>query len=535
MDVSILNVIKSKGLLLEKDVFDLLEKFENPNVAKDFLVQLERVSGQKMITKNLLSSNAEYVKSFVGNLKEESKGEVENVFVKLGISLEIRRERKNVGEKESSEVRNRSDYKVFYADTNTDKKIEVKDFTKHFRVRYQQLQKILMLRPELQHNLTSINKLGSDRSSVSLIGIVSEKRVTKNKNIIISFEDLTGKVNVLVKFESNERERGKQTTFSIAEDLQLDDIIGIKGSGNKDMVFGREIFFPDSFLLEKTKFNEDVRVAFLSDVHCGSDRHLNKSLEKFLEWMNSDNEDALKIKYLFFVGDNVDGVGIFPGQENSLNLKSMETQYELLASYLNRIPKRVTIFLCPGQHDASRVAEPQPPISRRYARALYEIDNLILVNNPSVIKLCEGQNEFKILMYHGGSIHHFINEIKELRMMKAHQCPAKAVKEMLKRRHLAPSHGINRSLVYVPGGEKDPLVIDEVPDVLCTGEVHRLDVDNYNGVLIITGSCWQYQTPFEEKIGNLPDYAKVPVLNLRTRELKIFDFADEEEVNSYAV
>jgi len=101
----------------------------------------------------------------------------------------------------------------------------------------------------------------------------------------------------------------------------------------------------------------------------------------------------------------------------------------------------------------------------------------------------------------------------------------------LKRRHLAPSHGVSISIVYTPNAEKDPLVISEVPDVLCTGEMHRLDISSYNGVLIITGSCWQAQTPFEEKIGNEPDPAKVPVLNLKTRELKIFDFRDETEVD----
>jgi len=71
------------------------------------------------------------------------------------------------------------------------------------------------------------------------------------------------------------------------------------------------------------------------------------------------------------------------------------------------------------------------------------------------------------------------------------------------------------------------MVISEVPDVLCTGEVHRLDIENYNGTIIITGSCWQGQTEFEEKVGNLPDPGKVPVLNLKSRELRIFTFCDD--------
>jgi len=252
---------------------------------------------------------------------------------------------------------------------------------------------------------------------------------------------------------------------------------------------------------------------------------------EIIDWINSDDENARKIQYLFIVGDNVDGVGVFPGQENVLKLKSMEEQYGQLASYLRKVPKHITMFMCPGQHDATRVAEPQPVVNKKYANELYDIENLILVTNPTLVKLLEGEKEFKILMYHGASVHTFINEIRDLRLMKAHRCPAKAVEQMLKRRHLAPMYGVSPSIVYIPNAENDPLVINEVPDVLCTGEVHRLDISNYNGVLIITGSCWQAQTPFEEKVGNIPDPAKVPVLNLKTRELKIFDFGVEEEIN----
>jgi len=96
---------------------------------------------------------------------------------------------------------------------------------------------------------------------------------------------------------------------------------------------------------------------------------------------------------------------------------------------------------------------------------------------------------------------------------------------MLKRRHLSPSHSY---VNYIPNREKDPLVISEVPDVLCTGEVHRLDIEMYNGTLILTGSCWQSQTEFEEKVGNIPDPCKVPLFNLKTRELKIMDFNMEK-------
>ncbi|MBU1051749.1 MAG: metallophosphoesterase [Nanoarchaeota archaeon] len=523
MDKGVLNTIREKGLLLEKEIYDLISGFNNARVARDFLEQLEKVSGQKLLTRSVLNKNVGYVKQFVNQLPGEDKSVVEKVFVNLGLSLEVRRE-KEVIEEISLKNLEKHHYKIIYSDTAPDKKLEVRDFTKHFRARYQQLQRILMQRPELQRNLVSINKISSDRTNVGIIAIVTEKRITKNKNLIITFEDLTGEIKALVKFDREE-------IFQKAEELQLDDVVGIKASGNRDILFVYDIFYPDSFIYEKMRFESDINVAFISDTHCGSGRHLAKSFNRFLEWINGDSEVAKKIKYLFFVGDSVDGVGIFPGQEAELNLKTMEEQYGLVASYLKRIPKHITIFMCPGQHDATRVAEPQPIINKKYAPQLYEIENLVLVTNPTMVKLLEGEKEFKVLMYHGASMNALINEVKSLRMMKAYRCPAKAVEQMLKRRHLAPMYGVSPSIVYVPNAEHDPLVISEVPDVLCTGEVHHLDVGSYNRVLIITGSCWQAQTPFEEKVGHVPDPCKVPVLNLKTRELKVFDFRDDTEVD----
>ncbi|MEM4259196.1 MAG: hypothetical protein QXS38_00315 [Candidatus Pacearchaeota archaeon] len=518
MKFELLKTIRERGLLLEKDIFDLLNSFDDVRLAKDFLEGLERFSGQKIITRSTLTKNFEYVQNIVSKLPGENKSLVEKIFVKLGLQLEITKE-KQISNKNLGENTKKQSFQVECFDTSVTKKIEVSDFVGSFRARYQQLQRILMNRPELQQNLVSINKISNNRQSHSIIAIVTEKRITKNKNMIIKFEDLTGEINGLVKFENEE-------VFKKADELLLDDIVGVKASGNRDLLFIHDIFYPDSFINQRVKFEEDICIAFLSDLHVGSKMHLQSNLEKFLEWLNSGDETAKKIRYLFFVGDNVDGVGVFPGQEEVLILKSMKEQYEQLAYYLRKVPKIITMFLCPGQHDASRVAEPQPLLDRDYAGPLYDIDNLVLVTNPATIRIFEKDKEFKVLMYHGASIHSFINGIPELREIKAHKSPAKAVKHMLKRRHLAPMHS---NVTYIPNAEKDPLVISEVPDILATGEVHRLDIENYNGTLIITGSCWQSQTPFEEKVGNVPDPCKVPVFNLKTRELKIFDFSGEVE------
>jgi len=157
---------------------------------------------------------------------------------------------------------------------------------------------------------------------------------------------------------------------------------------------------------------------------------------------------------------------------------------------------------------------------------LHKIPNLYLVSNPSFVEI-ECQNEkpgIKILMYHGASMHSFVDEIEELRLSNSSRFPAKIVKHLLLRRHLAPTHG---SVVYIPDANEDHLVIKEVPDIITTGDLHRPDIDKYNGILIICNSCWQSMTAFEEKVGNIPDPSKVNLLNLKTFEIKILDFSED--------
>ncbi|MEM4271503.1 MAG: hypothetical protein QXD13_00185, partial [Candidatus Pacearchaeota archaeon] len=327
----ILKTIREKGLLLEKEIFDLVNSFKNVDAARDFLSKLEASSGQKMITKAVLNKNFEYVQNIFNKLQGEDKSSVENVIVKLGLSLEISKEKTMVDKK--AEI-NKNTYQIISPDSTTTKKIEVNDFVESFRSRYLQMQRILMARPNLQ-NLVSINKISNNRQSLSIIGMVSEKRVTKNKNLMVRFEDLTGEISGLVKFENEE-------VFKKADELQLDDVVGIRASGNRDFLYIHDIIYPDAFLPQRIKFEEDISIAFLSDVHAGSKMHLGKNFERFIEWLNSEDENAKKIKYLFFVGDNVDGVGIFPGQEDVLMLKSMKEQYALLASYLRKVPKQIT-------------------------------------------------------------------------------------------------------------------------------------------------------------------------------------------------
>ncbi len=411
-----------------------------------------------------------------------------------------------------------TNYKVLESWNLPSRKVSVEDFVKHFRNRFVILKGILQSHSELV-NLTTINKLAVQKQqSVSVIGLVCNKRTTKNKNVILELEDLTGKISVLVN-QNNEE------AFKKVQQIVLDEVIGVKCSGSSEILFVNEIVFPEAFSKKaaNSDYPEDY-AAFISDTHVGSTMFLEEEFSKFISWINMEKgsdaqkEIAGKIKYLFITGDTVDGVGVYPGQEDLLKIKDIRAQYAKLAEYLNMIRKDITIFMIPGQHDAVRVAEPQPPVGENYAPELYKLDNLILLSNPSLVEVC-GK---KVLLYHGASYHNLIDGIEELRLSNAHNTPTRVSKLLLSKRHLAPTHS---DVVYVPTEDTDPLAMRESPDIFATGDLHKTDVSMYNNIRIIAGSCWQSMTPFEEKVGNHPDPCKVPILNLKTNAIKIIDFS----------
>ena len=502
-----------RGMLVDKEISSILEGFDNITARR----VIEKISGlkERMITKEFIAENANKIREII-----DDKNIIEKFKVNLNLEVEISREIKV--ERKEAVLEN---VKVLFSHSNATKKIEPGDFTRYFRVRYSEIKRILQERKELE-NLSSINKLGGQKQNVSLIGMVFSKRVSKNKNIILEIEDLTGKIMVLVT-------KNKPEVYSKAKEVIVDDIVGIKGVGDKEFIYANDIIYPDSMLSEKAHIDNDESVAFISDIHVGSNNFLEKNFQKFISWINGEvgdekqREEARKVKYLLVTGDCVDGVGVFPGQEFLITIKDIKGQYKKLAEYLSSIRKEVKIILCPGQHDAVRVAEPQPFIGKEYAKELYDIDNLILVSNPALIEIGNnGKKGVRVLMYHGASLNSFVSEIESLRIGKAHDNPSLVVKEMLKRRHLASIHS---SVTYIPNEKEDVLLIKDIPDIINTADFHRPSVDLYNNVLIITSSCWQSITPFEEKVGNHPDPCKVPVLNLKTRAIKILDFSADEE------
>lgn len=406
------------------------------------------------------------------------------------------------------------------------RKRTIKDFVSHYKHRYDFSVALLRNRIELV-NLISINRIKKkqDRESVSVIGLVYDKMETKQGNIILTLEDTTGHVRVFAHKNGPLQHILPLVTY--------DEVIGVSGHMKNNLLFANTLLFPDIPVDHKgTTTPDDVCAVFISDVHVGSKMFLEKEFIQFIHWLNgevgTDAQKALasKVQYLFVVGDVVDGVGVYPKQEAELLIPDIYKQYSKTKELLSQIRKDITIIMCPGNHDAMRIAEPQPAIST-FSSVLAEMNNVILLSNPALVKIHHTKESegVSVLMYHGYSYDYYAATIEPIRTGGAYDRIDLLMKYLLQKRHLAPSH---TSTLYLPGLTHDPLLIDTLPDIFVSGHVHKSAVGSYNGVLLIGCSCWQAKTSFQEKLGHNPDPGRVPVVNLKTREVILMNFLESE-------
>ncbi len=404
----------------------------------------------------------------------------------------------------------------------------VKDFVMYFRKRYEQIKGFLLTRSELQ-GVISLNRIikKTENEPVALIGIVLEKNETKNGHFIITLEDPTGRVKVLIHKKNKEM-------MEAAEELVLDEIVGVTGVVGSDIVFGDALIYPEVPLKEFKKCNDDVCAVFTSDLHVGSDMFVEDDFKKFIGWLNLEYGDddqkelARKVKYLFIAGDLVDGVGIYPNQDKELVIKDIVEQYNKCAEYLGKVRKDIKIMICGGNHDALRIAEPQPVLNREFAGSLYKLENVHKVTNQSIINIhkVNGFTGFNVLMYHGYCFDYYVNNVNYIRMAGGYDRADLLMEFFLRKRHLSPTHS---ATLYMPDVDKDPLVIETVPDFFVTGHVHHdVVVKNYKNITMIGAGSWQKMTAFQEKLGHtniIP--SRVAVVSLKTRQVKIVDFGKE--------
>ncbi len=553
MTNNILLKFAKKGINLSPDAYAKVMKSDNPvNLASELIVKLKSndfkpvdlisVNGKTIdeITGNISTSsdepaiqdNTHEVESGVESTDEtKDKSDVKNTdSIKPKSKLETSNDEKDessegIVKKEDSEKiedakiqfkRNLEksnveyDFEVLQDSSNKSYTSgEIGDLITYFQSRYEKLSKILKQRPDLKMT-TKIADIEDGQTTLNLILMVKEIRTTKNGHKFIEFEDDTGSISILF---SNKNEE----LFADAEKLVRDEVVGVIANKDGDFVIANQLIYPDVTRIEEKEM--DFGIVFLSDVHIGSLTFLEDAFKKFIDWINCEygNEEQRKvaedIKYLIVAGDIVDGIGVYPNQDKELSIKDIREQYEEAARFLGNIRSDIKIIITPGNHDASRLAEPQPAVPEEYAKSLYKLNNVEFVSNPAVVSL-DGIN---VLIYHGESFNELPMAIKGLSYEKNEQM----MEELLRKRHLAPIYGERTPLA---SELEDYLVIEKVPDIFHTGHIHINSYKKYNGIHLINSGTFQTQTEYQ-KIKNIePTPAQVPVID--KGQYKLFRFID---------
>ena len=515
--VEVIKELLKRGHLVEPSLTKVLnnDALDGAPITEALL----KLSPPKFISKNFFLSKIQNISKEISELTENEAivMKANNYLISLigEAKIEVKKEVKE------SPILKHEEIEVIEMQEQEVKKISVDDFVTYFRNRFSALKNFLQ-EYDLR-GLSSIGKISSAKRSLSVIGAVYNKRITKNKNILLEIEDLTGSILVVVHHDKTE-------IFEKAKNIVLDEVIAIKGVGSREIIFANDIINPNIAAREKKRSDKEEYVAFTSDIHLGSDKFLESNFLKFIDWLNckvgseKQRELASKVKYLFIVGDNVDGVGVYPRQDKELRIKDIGEQYKKLAEYLNKIRKDLNIIMCPGgMHDAVRLIEPQPKIPKNIAPELYKIENLILTTNPSIVKIAQTKDfpGFNVLMYHGDSYDYYSDAVDMLRQGNAKLRPDMTIHFLLNKRHLAPTHA---STTYYPG-KQDFHVVKSAPDIFVSGHIHKSAISSYNNILTISCSCWQSKTAYQEKFGHEPDPCKVPILNLKTGKINVLDFS----------
>ena len=206
-----------------------------------------------------------------------------------------------------------------------------------------------------------------------------------------------------------------------------------------------------------------------------------------------------------------DGVGIYPGQDSELSIPDLFGQYSEFARLLELLPEWVECVMLPGNHDAVRPAEPQPTFEKDIQQ---DYNTTTFVGNPCDFSL----HGVRLLSYHGKSIDDFVAGLRTV----TYADPVEAMRQMLRRRHLAPQWGGKTPLSPEP---EDGLVIREVPDIFVTGHVHGHACVDFKGTTLICSSTWQDQTSYQRMLGFQPKPCMLTIVNLKSHATTAIPFA----------
>lgn len=490
------------------DIIDIISKFEENGM-------ILTSHGLDRIISNTLNLD-----EVIKKAKERNVWLISDEFIVEFIDDRFKKFEKDVGLKKTKRILSKetdSELKIYKDYDVTGKSTcegKIEDFLIYFNQKYENIKEILRERPYMRSPVP-IKVLKKQNRGIDLqfIGMITDKIESKRGYRFLHIEDTTGDIRVLIPKDNRELNE-------IFDNILLDDVIGITGRMHNDLFIANSIYQPDLPINHRTfSAPEDICMAMISDIHVGSYLFLEKEFKYFINCLNlkgGNKEIFERVKYILIAGDLVDGIGIYPEQEEELSIPDIYKQYDFLASLLEKIPDHIEIVVSMGNHDAVRVAEPQPRLSRDIGAPLYDLPNVHVCGNPVMIST----HGVKTLIYHGTSLDSIMGNLAKC----TYNRPEVAMVEYLKRRYLVPSYGSN---VIAPE-KKDYFFIKEIPDILHCGHIHTNGYTNYRGVRVINSGTFQARTKYQEEQGHIPTPGRVPIINLQNHEVSVIHFYNEE-------
>ena len=285
---------------------------------------------------------------------------------------------------------------------------------------------------------------------VNLVSINKVSERAKKFSIIGTVKEKDPETNTITLEDNTGETSVKLKGKTGLGEVVEDEVLGALCEKTDLGIISENIFFPDvPMKREINKTKEDVYCLFVSDFHMDSNSFKEEYYSKFIEWLKSHEE---KIN-IFVLGD----------------LSSDKNDIKKL---LSSIPKTHHIQILRGEIDPASGTLPNP--------SCIEIENV------------------KILLLHNPRLNYYT---------ELWGSPSKAISILVRKRHLDPTF-TPQTKIY----DKDPYLLETIPDIIAAGHTHIPSNTNYKGITILTTGSFISQPIFW-------------LINLRTREIFKTDFS----------
>ncbi len=238
-------------------------------------------------------------------------------------------------------VQTQEEFKILKNLTAKKQEITPDDFARFYRSKYEKMKNILV--EKTQKPFTSLNKLSNYRDEVYVVGIIRDIKERGDKKIL-DIEDMSGSTSVI---------------FDKEVEAELDDVVAIKAVSSKNVIFGKQIIYPDVPLRKPT--TGQGKACFVGGLKINEAP--TSELDNFFMWVEKQ-----PIRYIFVVGDVGD-----------------------LFEFERRVEKYChdkKVFFVPGTKDVDE-EYPQMPVK-------FNTNKIVSLSNPAMVNL----KDLKILLMH---------------------------------------------------------------------------------------------------------------------------------------